>query len=277
MARVQLDSGEDSIPSGGSSHSRSSHSNSGGSHSGTGVGDGGSGHSRSSHGGVNHGAGVGDVGHDLGGSGGSQDWGSHGGVGGGKNVASGVGGSIGVGKAGSDYGGGSGNDGSSSGGNNGAVGVTLLPLGNNSLDGNNLGNSSLLSGVGCGESGLGLNNLGGIGNLNSLEDGGGGLDTLEDGGGGEGGSHGGGGHGKVGALHTEAVDVVSDVVDGLDESVGIDILVGTGGHSIGVTGLGTGRRTPSMTEGELAEFILGMELVGGGRSGDCKPLRDELC
>jgi len=269
MARVQLDSGEDSIPSGGSSHSR-------GSHSGTGVGDGGSGHSGSSHGGVNHGAGVGDVGHDLGGSGGSQDRGSHGGVGGGKNVASGVGGSVGVGKAGSDHGGGSGNNGSSS-SNNGTICVTLLPLGNNSLDGNNLGNSSLLSGVGCGESGLGLNNLGGICNLNSLEDGGGGLDTLEDGGGGEGGSHGGGGHGQVSALHTEAVDVVSDVVDGLDESVGIDILVGTGGHSIGVTGLGTGRRTPSMTEGELAEFILGMELVGGGRSGDCKPLRDELC
>jgi len=264
MARVELDSSEDSIPSGGSSHSRSSHS-------GTGIGDCGS-----SHGGVNHGAGVGDVGHDLGGGGGSQDRGSHGGVGGGKNVAGGVGGSVGVGKAGSDHGGGGSNNGSSS-GNNGAVGVTLLPLGNNSLDGNNLGNSSLLSGVGSGESSLGLDNLGGIGNLNSLEDGGRGLDTLEDGGGGEGSSHGGGGHGKVGALDAEAVDVVSDVVDGLDESVGIDILVGTGGHSVGVTGLGTGRRTPSMTEGELAEFILGMELVGGGRSGDCKPLRDELC
>ena len=44
-------------------------------------------------------------------------------------------------------------------------------------------------------------------------------------------SSGSGGHGDVGGGHSEAVDVVSGVVDGLDHVVGINVLVAASGHS----------------------------------------------
>ena len=43
----------------------------------------------------------------------------------------------------------------------------------------------------------------------------------------------------VGASNPEAVDWVSDVVNGLKETVGIDVLVGSGGHTEGIAGLET--------------------------------------
>jgi len=61
--------------------------------------------------------------------------------------------------------------------------------------------------------------------------------SHQGGGGGGHGSHGkvsldqGGGHWDVGGGHSEAVDVVSGVVDGLDDIVGINVLVAASGHS----------------------------------------------
>merc|ERR1719305_2109522 len=109
-----------------------------------------------------------------------------------------------------------------SGSNN--LGGTPLPLGRGG------GNGSLLGGVSLGESSLSCDDLLGVSALDSLEDGGRGLDSLEDGGRGldsleDGGDKAGSAsNGKVGALDTESVDVISDVVDSLDQAVGINIL-----------------------------------------------------
>ena len=118
------------------------------------------------------------------------------------------------------------------GGNN--LGRAPLPLSRGSSDG------SLLSGVGLGKGSLGGSDLLSISDLDSLEDRSGCLDTGEDRGRSldsieDGGSK--ASNGKVGALDTESVDVIGNVVDSLDQAVGINILVGAGGHSVGVTSL----------------------------------------
>merc|ERR1719435_801453 len=53
-------------------------------------------------------------------------------------------------------------------------------------------------------------------------------------------SGGGTGDGKVGSGNSESVDGVCDVVDSLEETVGVNVLVGAGGHSVGIAGLSTG-------------------------------------
>merc|ERR1719435_833887 len=183
--------------------------------------------------------GMGDVGHNGGGRGSSDGRNQAVSVGSGKGKAS-VGSKAGKGETSSDN-----------------LGRPPLPLSG--------GGGSLLGGVGSSEGGLGVNDLLGVTDLDSLEDGGGGLDSLED----RGGQLGGPGHGQVGALHAESVHVIRDVVDSLDKTVGIKVLVGPGGHSVGVTGLSPGGRAAGVAEGELAELILGVELVGGGGGGDC--------
>merc|ERR1719162_1030018 len=45
---------------------------------------------------------------------------------------------------------------------------------------------------------------------------------------------------KVGSGYSETVNGVGDVVDSLEKTIGINILVGAGGNSIGITGLRTG-------------------------------------
>merc|ERR1719205_416608 len=139
------------------------------------------------------------------------------------------------------------------------LGGTPLPLGRGSSNGSLLGGGSL------GESSLSGDDLLGVSDLDSLEDGGRGLDSLEDGGNEASSAS----NGEVGALDTESVDVISDVVDGLDQAVGINILVGAGVHSVGVAGLSPGRWTAGMAERELTKLILSVELVGGGGGGDC--------
>merc|ERR1719205_151342 len=129
------------------------------------------------------------------------------------------------------------------------LGGTPLPLGRGSSNG------SLLGGVSLGESSLSGDDLLGVSGLDSLEDGGNEASSAS--------------NGEVGALDTESVDVISDVVDGLDQAVGINILVGAGGHSVGVAGLSPGRWTAGMAERELTKLILSVELVGGGGGGDC--------
>lgn len=108
-------------------------------------------------------------------------------------------------------------------------GLTLLPL----LGGG--GSSSGLSGsVSLSEGSLGFSNLGGV--LDSDRKG-----KVENWGNKGSGSCREGRDGwanwKVGGRDPESVDGVSDVVGGLKESVGINVLVRPGGHSEGVTGL----------------------------------------
>merc|ERR1712126_358942 len=139
------------------------------------------------------------------------------------------------------------------------LGRTPLPFSRGS------GNGSLLGGVSLGEGSLSGNDLLGVSDLDSLEDRGRGLDSLEDGSDEASSAS----NGEVGTLDTESVDVISDVVDSLDQAVGINRLVGASGHSISVTGLSPGRWTAGMAERELTKLILSMELVGGGGGGDC--------
>jgi len=196
-------------------------------------------------------------------------------------------GSVGHGSGGNDLRGGVGNVGNDgSRGGSGQRGDEAVGVGEGKSGGNNLGGSplplsrgsgdgSLLGGVSLGESSLGSNDLLGVSDLDSLEDGGRGLDTGEDRGRGLDSIKDGGGkvssasNGEVGALDTESVDVISNVVDSLDQAVGINILVGAGGHSVGVAGLSPGRWTSGMAERELTKLILSVELVGGGGGGDC--------
>merc|ERR1719369_632666 len=132
-------------------------------------------------------------------------------------------------------------------------GLTPLPL----LGGG--GSSSLSSSVSLGEVGLGSGDLSGV--LNS--DGEGKVENR----GSKRSSCGGSsrntrGDGKVGGGHPESVDRVGDVVGGLEKSVGINVLVGSGGHSVSVTGLSASRWTTSVSERELSELILSVELGG---------------
>ena len=160
--------------------------------------------------------------------------------------------SIGHGSRGNDLRGGVGNVSHDGGrGGSGQRGDEAMSVGKGKTSSDNLGgtplplsrgggNGSLLGGVSLGEGSLGGGDLLGVGDLDSLEDRGRGLDTLEDGSGSldsieDGGSE--TSDGKVGALDTESVDVIGNVVDSLDQAVGINILVGAGGHSVGVAGL----------------------------------------
>jgi hypothetical protein len=129
--------------------------------------------------------------------------------------------------------------------------VTPLPLGSGFGGGGSFGDGGEVSGLSFGD-------LGGVYN-------GDGKGEVKDGSDEGLGNDGGGSDGKVGAGNAESVDGIGDVVDGLEETVAIEVLVGAGGHAIGVTGLATGRWTTSVSKGELTELILSVELVG--RSG----------
>lgn len=132
------------------------------------------------------------------------------------------------------------------GGSSDDLGATTLPLGTGVSC-----NSSIESSL---EFGLSSDNLGGIFDR-------GGTDGGEDGGN-KGSDIGGNrGGGKVGTGHTETVDGVGDVVDGLEESVGVDVLIRALGNSISVARLSSGRWATSITESELSKLVLSMELV----------------
>ena len=174
-------------------------------------------------------------------------------------------GSVGIGE--------SSDGGSSDGGSSDSlISVTSLPL-----SGSNL---SSLEGSKVGS--LGLSDLGGV--LDWL-----GGDSGEDGsnkrlgveGGGDqrlglGHNRDGGADWEVGASNSESVDGVSDIVDSLEKTVSVNVLVRTSGHTVGIAGLqpeisvpivtaslthlSTSRWTASMSERELSELILSVEL-----------------
>jgi len=65
---------------------------------------------------------------------------------------------------------------------------------------------------------------------------------------------------EVGASNSESVNRVSHIVDGLEKTVSINVLVGPSGHTEGIAGLSTGQWTASMSERELSKLILSVEL-----------------
>jgi len=117
--------------------------------------------------------------------------------------------------------------------------------------------------VGGEVSGLGDGDVGGVSQVDVLGHGG-------DGGGGVGGGDGSGRDGQVGGGDAESVDGVGDVVDGLEEAVGVDVRVSTTGHTIIGLDLVLGRRAAGVAVRELSQLILSVVLVaaGGGSVGD---------
>ena len=71
-----------------------------------------------------------------------------------------------------------------------------------------------------------------------------------------------GSHGNVGGGNSESVDVVSSVVNSLNNVVGIHVLVAASGHTEGVLGFRSGRVDVLVSEAELTELVLGVELAG---------------
>merc|ERR1719264_854146 len=129
----------------------------------------------------------------------------------------------------------------------GRVSLPLLPLGNG-------GDSSLLGGVGLGKGSLGLSDLGGVNRGN-------GSNAIVD-----------RGHGKTRVSDTEASSI-SDILDLLQNSVGIDIRVATVHATVGVAGLSLGRVQVGVAVVQVAELILGVVLAAhvgsdGGGIGD---------
>merc|ERR1719458_2472330 len=126
----------------------------------------------------------------------------------------------------------------------GRVSLPLLPLGNG-------GDSSLLGGVGLSEGSLGLGNLGGVNGSNAVVD---------------------RGHGETRVGDTEASSI-SDILDLLQDSVGIDVRVATVHATVGVAGLSLGKVQVGVAVVQVAELILGAVLAAhvgsnGGGIGD---------
>merc|ERR1712213_15379 len=69
------------------------------------------------------------------------------------------------------------------------------------------------------------------------------------------------GNWQVGSLDTEA-KTISNVVDGLDKSVGIGVAVRSGYSTIGVSGFLLSRVRVGVSVSEVSEFILRLELAG---------------
>merc|ERR1719431_417991 len=134
--------------------------------------------------------------------------------------------------------------------------------GSDDLSGTTLSGSSN-SGVSSGVFGLSSGNLGGIYGSNKgsrveggsnkgfgVEDGGGKGSDLRDGGADRG----------VGSNNLESGERVSTVVDSLDKTVSINLLVTASHNTKSIAGLSSGRWTTGVTESILSKLILSMEL-----------------
>ena len=136
----------------------------------------------------------------------------------------------------------------------GRLGLPLLPLSNG-------GNSSLLGGVGLGKGSLGLGNLGGVNGSNGQLGVESGSNAVVD-----------RSHWETRVGHTEAGSI-SDILDLLQDSIGIDVGVATVHTTVGVAGLSLGRVQVGVAVVQVAELILGVELAAhegsnGGGIGD---------
>merc|ERR1719410_3017393 len=90
------------------------------------------------------------------------------------------------------------------------------------------------------------------------------------------------GHRDVGASHSESIDIISNVVNGLENSIGIHILIASSGHSKSILGLSLGTMDILVSKAELSKLILGMELVGRSNwsnrgNGSCQGERSGGC
>lgn len=131
------------------------------------------------------------------------------------------------------------------------------------------GEASLGLSVGGEVSGLGDGDIGGVGQVDVLGNGG-------DEGGGVGGGDGGGRDGQVGGGDAEAVDGVGDVVDGLQEAVGVDVRVSTTGHTIIGLDLVLGRWAAGVAVRELSQLVLSVVLVAADGGGDAGVVQKHL-
>jgi len=130
-------------------------------------------------------------------------------------------------------------------------GLTLLPLLSGSSSGSGISGSKSLEVGGLG-SGYLCSVLGGDGK-GKVEDWGDKGSDLRDSGGDR-------GDRQVGGRDPKSVDRVGDILGGLEETVGVNVLVGAGGDAVGIPGLSAGKGTTSVAERELSELILSMEL-----------------
>merc|ERR1719414_2249462 len=123
--------------------------------------------------------------------------------------------------------------------------LTLLPLNNHSV-----------SGIGMGQK---VSSAGG-GNLRGFSNRGGGSNDGDF----RGDREVGDGDGEVSGRNSEPIDGVRDVVGGLKDTVGVNILVASSGDSEGILGLLLVGVDVLVAEAELAKLVLGVELAGGG-------------
>jgi len=65
----------------------------------------------------------------------------------------------------------------------------------------------------------------------------------------------------VGSSNSESIDVISNVVDSLENSIGIHILVTSSGHSKSILSFSLGRVDVLVSKAELSKLILSMELA----------------
>jgi len=69
------------------------------------------------------------------------------------------------------------------------------------------------------------------------------------------------GHWDVGSSNSESIGVISNVVDSLENSIGINILVTSSGHSKSILSFSLGGVDVLVSKAELSKLILSMELA----------------
>merc|ERR1719367_2448358 len=69
------------------------------------------------------------------------------------------------------------------------------------------------------------------------------------------------GNWNVSSSNSESIDIISNVVDSLENSIGIHILVTSSGHSKSILSFSLGRVDVLVSKAELSKLILSMELA----------------
>merc|ERR1711892_836756 len=70
---------------------------------------------------------------------------------------------------------------------------------------------------------------------------------------------------NVGTSYPETIDRISNIVDSLENSISINILITATGYTKSIPGFSLGRVNVFISKAELTKLILSMELAGGGR------------
>jgi len=72
------------------------------------------------------------------------------------------------------------------------------------------------------------------------------------------------GNWNICSSNSESIDIISNVVDCLEDSISINILVTSSGHSKSILGFSLGRVDVLISKTELSKLILSMELTRRG-------------